>query len=245
MKKLLILTSLLVFTGILTAQTQPTSSSDTYSNLFKVSASMFTRNTFQMEWEHYFKPTTSFQINAGMNFRDTDYEQLWGINTEAQMKFHVFTQINPKNSHRLYFAPYLLYNYEELKESQYVNPGHEIWIEDSFGAIGTGVVFGWSFSFANRINLDIFTGGGIRKSFNVDSDLYSDVWDYSYSGIAPPTGRGCRILVLKEKTGDPPGFWKCLPFHCHHNPSVSNSINALMSHGQSTRVNSKILHFVS
>jgi hypothetical protein len=188
MKKTFLLLSLLTFSYLSQAQTQPTSSSETYRNIYKVSVSMFTRNTFQMGFEHYFSPTSSLLINAGMNFKDSDYEQFWGVGAEAQLKFNVYTQINPKNSHRLYFAPYLLNNYETVERNEWNNLGYQEWKTDTFDAVSTGVVFGWSFSFANRINLDIYTGGGIRKAFNVDQDSYSDIWDYSYSGIAPRFG---------------------------------------------------------
>jgi hypothetical protein len=187
MKKTLL--AVLFFSAVLmiNAQTQPTSSSGSYRNIFKVSAAMFTRNTFQMGIEHYFTPTTSFQLNAGMNFRDSETEETWGIGTEVQLKFHVFTQIEPKKSNRLYFAPYITNNYQERKSNVWKGSVYE-WTNDSFDAVGTGILFGWSFSFANRINLDIYTGGGIRKAFNVDSDFSNGIWNYGYSGIAPRLG---------------------------------------------------------
>ena len=151
---------------------------------------MFTRNAFQMGYEHFLSPTTGLDFNAGMNYQDNESEQNWGITTEAQFKFYVFTQISPKKSHRLYFAPYFVNNYEEEKSYQWISLGYNAWIDDTFDAIGTGMLFGWSFSFANRINLDIYTGGGIRKAFNVNpnSNYSSSIYDYRYSGIAPRLG---------------------------------------------------------
>jgi hypothetical protein len=195
MKKASILLVIIILSISSFAQTQPTSSMGSYRNIFKVSAAMFTRNTFQMGYEHYFTPTTSFLLNAGMNFKENNYNnvQQWGVGAEAQVKVHVFTNIKSKTSHRLYFAPYLMNNYEEQQRNQYDYLGNYIKNNDSYDALGIGVVFGWSFSFANRINLDIYTGGGIRKAFNVDqsNDYYynsSSIYDYSYSGIAPRLG---------------------------------------------------------
>lgn len=188
MKRLFVITFIILTSAIAFGQTQPTSLSDTYRNLFKVSAAMFTRNTFQMGFEHFFNPTTSLQVNGGMNFKDSEYDQFWGVITEAQLRFHVYTQIKTRNSHRLYFAPYILNNYEEQRSRYWNNNGYESWQTDSFDAVGTGILFGWSFSFANRVNLDIYTGGGIRKTFNADTDYYAGVWDYYYSGIAPRLG---------------------------------------------------------
>ncbi|NVO18925.1 MAG: hypothetical protein HXX13_04445 [Bacteroidetes bacterium] len=177
----------LAFSSIF-AQIQPTSSSPSYRNIFKLSVSMFTRNTFQMGFEHYFNPTTSFLFNAGMNFKDSDYEQTWGVGTEAQLKLHVYNLIKPKSSHMLYFAPFLMNNYEEIQRNHSGVYGYSN-IDDTFDAVSAGVIFGWSFSFANRINLDIYTGGGIRKAFNVQDNTYNDgINDYRYSGIIPRLG---------------------------------------------------------
>jgi hypothetical protein len=195
MKKTSILFVIIVLAISSFAQTQSTPATGTYRNIFKVSAAMFTRNTFQMGYEHYFNPNTSFLLNAGMNFKEYNYnnEQQWGVGTEAQVKLHVFTNIKSRTSHRLYFAPYLMNNYEEQQRRQYDNMGNYSLKTDSFDALGIGVVFGWSFTFANRINLDIYSGGGIRKAFNVDNknDYYytnTSIYDYSYSGIAPRLG---------------------------------------------------------
>ena len=85
-----------------------------------------------------------------------------------------------------------LNQYFETESKTYDNNGNYIWQTDTFDAFGGGMLFGWSFSFANRINLDIYTGGGIRKTFNYDpaeNTYYSDgVFDYGYSGIVPRLG---------------------------------------------------------
>jgi len=171
-----------------TMNAQPTSTSESYKNLFKVSASMFTRNTFQMGFEHFVTPSNSMLVNFGMTFRDADYDRIWGLNAEAQYRFHVFTQVKPKNSHRLYFAPYLAGSYTEEEDYVWESSGTQRWSKDTYTAFGTGVVFGWSFSFGNRINLDIYTGGGIRKAFDVDKEYFDGIWDYGYSGITPRFG---------------------------------------------------------
>jgi hypothetical protein len=149
---------------------------------------MFTRNSFQIGYEYFFKPTSSFQINAGVRFKESEYEQYWGVVSDAQLRYHVNTLIQPQNSHRLYFAPYIAYIYEEKESNIWNANGYQEWVMDSYTALGSGVLFGWSFSFANRINLDIYTGGGIRKAFGVEHDFDNTVWDYSFSGIAPRLG---------------------------------------------------------
>ncbi|MBK7175297.1 MAG: hypothetical protein IPH84_19260 [Bacteroidales bacterium] len=56
MKKIVFLIAMITAAYVSNAQTQPSSSSETYRNIYKVSASMFTRNTFQMGFEHFSHP---------------------------------------------------------------------------------------------------------------------------------------------------------------------------------------------
>jgi len=144
-----------------------------------------------MGYERFLNPNTSLYLTTGLNFQDSDYDRNWGVRTEAQMRFHVYTVIKPKESHRLYFAPYLMNHYLETETRDYSGSGYDVWRTDTFDAFSGGMLFGWSFSFANRINLDIYSGGGLRKTFNYDkTDSYNNdgIWDYGYSGIIPRLG---------------------------------------------------------
>jgi hypothetical protein len=192
MRKLFAAFLIVISTTGAMAQILATANSPETKNLLKMSVSQFTRSTFQMGYERFVAPTTSFYLAAGLSFENSDYDKVFGIRTEAQVRFHVFTSIRPKESHRLYFAPYLMNQYFETEKKVYDNNGNYDWQVDTFDAFGGGMLFGWSFSFANRINLDIYTGGGIRKTFNYDigdNIYYSDgVFDYGYSGIVPRLG---------------------------------------------------------
>jgi len=191
MKKIFLAFLIVISTSGAFAQILATANSPEYKNLLKMSASQFTRSTFQMAYEHFLNPNTSLYLAAGLNFKDSDYEKVWGVQNEVQMKFHVYTVIMPKTSHRLYFAPYLLNKYMDVQTNEYDNNGNYYWKSDTFDAFGGGMLFGWSFSFANRVNLDVYTGGGFRKTFNYDENLtyYSDgIFNYGYSGIVPRLG---------------------------------------------------------
>jgi len=192
MKKIFIALLIMITAITLKAQVLATANSPEYRNILKMSASLFVRSTFQLGLERYINPNTSFYLAGGLTFKDSDYENVWGVRGEAQMRFHVFTLISPRSSNRLYFAPYLADQYFEIEEHVYDNYGQYSWQTDTFNALGTGMLFGWSYSFANRINLDIYTGGGIRKTFGYDpgeSYYYNDgIFDYTYSGIVPRLG---------------------------------------------------------
>lgn len=190
MKKLIVGLLLVTMVSGAFAQMMPSANAPDYRNVLKMSGSLFTRNTFQLGYERFINPTTSLYLAAGMNFKDSDYERDWGLRTEAQMRFHVYTVINPSSSHRLYFAPYLMNHYLTLENRIYEYPsGNQEWKSDTFDAVSGGMLFGWSYTFANRINLDIYTGGGLRKTFNYEkNDNYNDLFDYGYSGIVPRLG---------------------------------------------------------
>ena len=192
MKKILFAFLLVTSTSGVFAQILATANSPETKNLLKMSISQFTHSTFQMGYERFIAPTTSFYLAAGLSFEDSDNTTTWGVRTEAQMRFHVFTLINPKESHRLYFAPYIMNHYFETENKIYNNNGNYTWQTETFDAVGGGMLFGWSFTFANRINLDVYTGGGLRKTFGYDQNLntYSSegIYDTGYSGIVPRLG---------------------------------------------------------
>ena len=191
MKKFCIVIVIMFFVSGSQAQILATSNSPEYKNLLKMSASLFTQSTFQLGFERFFQPNTSFLLAAGLKFEDSEYEKNWGVRTELQMRFHVYTVIRPRDSHRLYFAPYVLNQYFETETIDYASSVPNAWVLDTFDAFGGGMLFGWSYSFANRINLDIYTGGGIRKTFNYDNNGNSgngEFSDYGYSGIVPRLG---------------------------------------------------------
>lgn len=188
-KPIAVLLFILMMTGA-SAQILATANSPEYKNLLKMSTSLFVRSTFQLGYERFFNPNTSFYLTAGLGFKDNDYEKIFSVRNEAQMRFHVFTVVQPRQSHRLYFAPYLLNEYFENEYHDY-SSGYEMWRTDTFDAFGGGMLFGWSYSFANRINLDIYTGGGFRKTFgfDIDDNYYDDsVFEYGYTGIIPRLG---------------------------------------------------------
>jgi hypothetical protein len=191
MKKFFIVIAFMFFVTGSRAQILATANSPEYKNLLKMSASLFTQSTFQLGFERFFQPNTSFFLAGGLKFEDTEYDKNWGVRTELQMRFHVYTVIRPRDSHRLYFAPYVLNQYYETQTIDYASSVPNAWLVDTYDAFGGGMLFGWSYSFANRINLDIYTGGGIRKTFNFDNNSNSDngeFSDFGYSGIVPRLG---------------------------------------------------------
>lgn len=190
MKKVLAVLIIIILAGNVRAQVLATANSPEYNNILKMSASLFVRSTFQMGFEHFFNQNTSLNISAGMNFQDSDYDKNFGVRTEAQMRFHVFTVIKPTESNRLYFAPYLMNHYLVIERNNYYSSSSDNWYKDTFNAFSGGMLFGWSYTFANRVNLDIYSGGGLRKTFGYDEENnYSDgIFEYGYSGIMPRFG---------------------------------------------------------
>ncbi|HOW30498.1 MAG TPA: hypothetical protein PLP88_02940 [Bacteroidales bacterium] len=196
-KRLVLLPAILIMVSMHTFSQEvnfekSTSQFTNFRNIYKFSLTEFTRNTFQMGYERFLSPSTSIYFIAGLTSKDDYYDNVFGIKTEAQLKIHAYTSAKGKVMHRLYFAPYIMNHYLDTEFITWeYDPNwnsQEVKISDSFDVIGTGVMFGWSFSFAKRMNIDVFTGGGIRRAIGSGDESNDGVWDYSYSGITPRFG---------------------------------------------------------
>lgn len=196
-KKLIMLSAILMMVSVQTFSQEVSyekspNSFTNYKNIYKFSLTEFTRNTFQMGYERFLSPSTSLYVIAGLTSKDDYYDNVFGIKTELQLKIHAYTSSRGKVMHRLYFAPYLMNHYldTEFTEWEYDQNwnSYQVKVSDSFDVIGTGVMFGWSFSFAKRMNIDVYTGGGIRRTIGSGDNSNSGIWDYSYSGITPRFG---------------------------------------------------------
>lgn len=198
-KKILLLCALLIMVSAqvhsqeqVAGYDKSTNSFTKYRNIYKFSLTEFTRNTFQMGYERFVTPSTSLYFIAGLTSKDDYYDNVFGIKTELQLKIHAYTSARGKVMHRLYFAPYIMNHYldTEFTDWEYDQNYnyHEVKVSDSYDVVGTGVMFGWSFSFAKRMNIDVYTGGGIRRTIGSGDNSNDGVWDYSYSGITPRFG---------------------------------------------------------
>lgn len=167
----------------------PSKSSPDYKNIIRTSVSQFTLSTFQLSYERFLKPTTSVYISPSFHFIDRTYEQSWGTRIEFQYRYYAFVNQREMSSARIYFAPYLYdqYMFEEYNIYDY-SSSLENNISDYYNVMSVGILAGLSYSFAGRINADIYIGGGLRKASGVDDHTDTELFQPAFSGITPRLG---------------------------------------------------------
>ena len=112
-----------------------------------------------------------------------------------QYRYFVYTKTKENSGLNIYFAPYLSYRYTEEIEP-YSIPGLFDYYGPTkyyFNSFAGGVLFGYSFTIAKKINLDFNLGGGIRRSLGAhlkdNVNFYNQsIFDPGYNGITPRAG---------------------------------------------------------
>ncbi|MDZ7777420.1 MAG: hypothetical protein U5L09_18345 [Bacteroidales bacterium] len=122
---------------------------------------------------------------------DSDYEDKFGVGVEIQYRAYVFKKVTEKHIKNIFFAPYGFYKYFSLNEDNYYTCGYGIddapdLRENNINVFGGGMIFGMQYVFAEKVHLDFYAGGGLRKA---DKDNYYDYFlEPGYSGFAPKVG---------------------------------------------------------
>ncbi|MCD4771865.1 MAG: DUF3575 domain-containing protein [Bacteroidales bacterium] len=184
-------------------QQNENNTSNNYSNTVKFSTLPFVNSTFQLSYERFLKKDKSLALFAGYTYRDNWRDEREGFNFEMQYKYFVFESKGRKTVKKLYFAPYVSFYYTDFTDEEYYwyNNDPE---EDYYSTVNYiiksyrgGVLVGFNWILAERITLDIYLGGGIRKTnnFNKNSDTNYNrsVWEPGYNGIAPKIGMDVGI----------------------------------------------------
>ncbi len=200
MKKVIFIIALIFgIVSVTSAQEQnETNTIKDYPNTVKFSTFTFINGTFQLNYERFLKTDKSLAFYAGYTYRDNWEDEREGFNFEIQYKYFVFESVGNKTVKRLYFAPYTSFHYTDLTNEYYYwhhdDPDGYYYSKENYiiKSYRSGVLFGFNWILAERITLDIYMGGGIRKTNNFDKgkDSYydSDIWEPGYNGIAPRIG---------------------------------------------------------
>lgn len=188
MKKILTSIAFIVILQNSFAQYGPSESYGHYKNMIRTSISQFTLSTFHISYERFIKPAHSLYFSPSFHFVDRTFEQSWGAKMEVQYRYHAFIMQNEMSSSRVYFAPYIYDLYMFEKFDSFLNSNSTERVEDYYNVMSGGILVGLSYSFAGRINADIFAGGGIRKAFGADSRTDGELFQPAFSGISPRFG---------------------------------------------------------
>jgi hypothetical protein len=172
-------------------------------NIVKISPFHFVEGTFLLSYEHLFaNQKSSFSISAGMHSRQTydQTEPAFGTIEELQWRYFVSPPQNRGvgGGNFLFFkgfyaGPYLYHRYRAQTRTVFdwiLQANQEV--KENIHEVSSGVLLGVELAFGNRLFLDFYTGGGIKRSFGRDNSnpnqSYIPITEVGYNGVIPKIG---------------------------------------------------------
>jgi len=177
-----------------TASAQHNDTTKVYNNKLKFSVVNFVDNTLFISYEHTLKNGNGLFIGCGPLYSNSNSEPKSGLRSELQYKLYITEKQKSNSIKRIYFAPFLTYKFLEKKYISYYNgiayvPDYTM----QYHSFCPGIIAGYSITVYNRINIDLYVGGGLKRTFDgnfnghINYDNYN-LWDPGYSGVIPKVG---------------------------------------------------------
>ena len=191
MKKIVLIMLLAAYT---TANCQVADSTKKYNNKLKFSVVNFFDNTLFLSYERTMKNGNALFVGVGPLYANTNNEPKSGLRSELQYKLYITEKIKENSAKRIYFAPFFTYKFLEKKYTSYYIDNN-IWPNYTvqYHSFCPGIIAGYSITVYNRINIDFYVGGGLKRTFDgnfnghINYDNYN-LWDPGYSGVIPKVG---------------------------------------------------------
>jgi hypothetical protein len=191
MKKIFILFFLF---GIINCQAQV----DTilpYKNSLRYDPLPAVNSTFMLGFEQYCTPVSSLLLMPSVMYKEGDNYAHQGFIFEVQYRYHVINKVsnNGKSVISYYAAPYAVakfFRIEDVYTKQTWNGSYydteTIGYTDEFNAFSGGIIGGSEITFAKKLFLDFYLGGGIRTAGTNRND--DTPMDPGFKGIAAKIG---------------------------------------------------------
>jgi len=192
MNKILVSFTSLIWFSTAFSQTSATEDYKKRNNYFYVGPAELFLNTFQLGYEKKLKCHNSLFLSGGFKLSESDEViNRMGGNAEIQYRINLLYNkeaiglINKNYSTFVYFAPYIQYRYEEIKDADYSDISKKYittFVNSSFGGLGFGIRLT---AVENRFCINIFGGGGLKYSEVNGLKKYGGFMEPGYTGIAP------------------------------------------------------------
>lgn len=200
---IIILLAAVLFAPVLQAQDDSKKDWERLSpinNIFKISPFHFAEGTFLLSYERMLgEGNSSLMFSAGIHSRERWFDEApqFGFQEELQFRIYVLPPNNYSAGNKkffyfkgLYAGPYLMHRYRDRTVQNFD------WIlqqnvneKERINEVAGGVLLGTQFAFGNRLFLDVFTGGGVKRSFGRSSNnQFIDVFQPGYNGVIPKVG---------------------------------------------------------
>jgi len=194
MKKICIISGLLLFATIASPQDFPLEKTEPYTNEIRVGFFQFFLNTFYLEYEHLFPNSTGLVLQGGLSLKKNAFEEIYG--GQGGIQYRLYTKNMAKDIvvlkfQNAYFGPFARYKYLEVTDldGAYVNnTWYEGILSNTYNTFAGGVLIGFKLSMLERITLDFNIGGGIQFTQEANDDVpdYAyDIFGVAYTGVTP------------------------------------------------------------
>lgn len=167
-------------------------------NSIRLSPFHFIEGTFHLTYEHYFGES-SIALSGGITSRQRWFqdEPDFGFQSELQYRYYFLpprnTGANGKNFFffkGLYAGPYATHRFRQqsIQEWDWVTQ-QNVNVFENVNEFSGGVLLGVQMAFGNVLFLDVFTGGGIKRSTGSNGNQqFRTLFTPGYNGVVPKAG---------------------------------------------------------
>jgi hypothetical protein len=169
-------------------------------NILKISPFHFIEGTFMLSYERMLRDQTmSIMVSAGIHSRERwfDESEQFGFQEEVQLRFYVLPPNNVSARGKrffyfkgLYAGPFAAHRYrnQTLQVFDWILQ-QNVSTNERINEISGGVLLGAQMAFGNRLFLDVFLGGGVKRSFGRESGQGGvSALEVGYNGVIPKGG---------------------------------------------------------
>ena len=153
-----------------------------------------------MSYERFLSETVSLQVSAGLHSRESSFigQSGFGVQEELQARFYLLKPENSSAGARQFFffkglfaGPYVYHRWRQQQISEWDWVAQQnVPIDQNINEVSGGVIIGAQIALGNVFYMDLFTGGGIKRSFgrNESSQQFYDITTVGYNGVLPKIG---------------------------------------------------------
>ncbi len=169
-------------------------------NVLRLSPFHFIEGTFHLSYERFFGESNSIVISGGMTSRQRWFQEEpdFGFQEEFQYRRYFIPPSNVGSNGKnffffkgLYAGPYFTHRFRQqsVQEWDWVTQ-QNVNVYQNINEYAGGVLLGVQMAFGNVLFMDIFTGGGIKRSVgnNTNSTFINTPFDVGYNGVYPKAG---------------------------------------------------------
>lgn len=168
-------------------------------NIVKLSPFHFLDGTILLGYERMLSESNSLMVQVGMHSRERPFndESSFGFQEEVQFRHYVLPPRNVAARGRntfffkgFYGGVYAGHRYRTQSVQNFDWVAQEtVLIDEAVNEVSGGVVLGAQFALGNVFFMDVYTGGGIKRSWGRSpNNTFVDITSLGYNGVLPKIG---------------------------------------------------------